>query len=76
MYERILQSVFPFFIILSLFNFIWTWVLTAARPPKDREENARLAQPKVLRPYPGEAGPEGVIKTVTEELSPRTHLTR
>lgn len=67
MYESFLNYGFPILIILTMVSFIWAWAITAVKSPEESEE-------KEIWKYREDAGPEGIRKTVSEKLRPRTQV--
>ena len=62
MFEEILRYLFPISIVLVLVNFVWAWALTAVKPP-----DAPAARSETDWRYL-DAGPEGVRKTIGQEI--------
>lgn len=71
MYEGFLRYAIPISIAMAFVSFLWAWILTAVKPPESSEENP--VQGKVdPRWRLLDAGPEGVIKNVTQEIQQKT----
>jgi hypothetical protein len=76
MNQGFLEVGLPTLIALVFVNFVWAWVVTAAKPP-ERSGNERI--PDKADPdwkYLEEGGPDGVRKNVAEEIKPETKVAR
>ncbi|MBI3802378.1 MAG: hypothetical protein HY282_01270 [Nitrospirae bacterium] len=72
MYEEILTYVFPIMIAMILLSFGCAWVLTAVKSPESSGGKQHPAAESDWRFL--DAGPEGVRKSVTQEIQTQTKM--
>lgn len=71
MYEGLFRYVIPIMIGMVFVSFFWAFLLTAVKPPESPEEKQPAGKPTLEWKYL-DAGPEGVLQPVTQEVRPRT----
>ena len=74
MYEELFKYAIPVLIAVAFVNFAWAWILTAAKPPANSEENTRPDKINQDWKYL-DTGPEGVKMTIPQKIKPKTKTT-
>jgi len=71
MYEGLFRYLIPIMIGLVFVSFAWALFLTAVKPPENSAEK-QTARKESLDWKSLDAGPEGVVKNITQKIRPRT----
>lgn len=74
MNQGFLEYGLPTLIALVFVNFVWAWIVAAAKPPGGSEDEPLSGEGHPDWKYLEDAGPEGVRKSFSEEIQPKTKV--
>jgi hypothetical protein len=74
MSQGFLEIGLPTLIALVFVNFVWVWIVTAAKPPGLSEEEGIPDRVDPDWKSLGDEGPEGVRTNITEAVKPQTKV--